>query len=307
MAEATSLLMKDANFRTWLKEEALQQFDGDYDVLIQHHLDHKFLDGESLRDKLTQSYVSMGTSEKVVATFLSDNPLIQFAVPVNIEKWNAENEVVSVSYVADDFEDETVSHIETFFADKEVEFLSTKVDPEVPVVVVGMNERVKADGSLRDHVKETLSQTSTHRYRQDGDEERLWQVNVPNMGAIEGWLAGKPEFRVVSVFGNGTYTDKFLPSKNRGDFNSNNGNNGWVHYNFLTANSWDWSVQSTQYTQEWIEEDGGIFETLKISGGIPGVLSAEVEVSIRDNDDHLGADIIDALNHTDAGKITILV
>lgn len=55
LAQATSHLVEDPEFRIWLKAEALKQFDGDYDVLWQHHLDHQFPDGQTLRAKLANA------------------------------------------------------------------------------------------------------------------------------------------------------------------------------------------------------------------------------------------------------------
>ena len=55
IAQATAILAEDPEFRVWLKDEAMKQFDGDYDVLWQHHLNHQFPDGQSLRAKMVEA------------------------------------------------------------------------------------------------------------------------------------------------------------------------------------------------------------------------------------------------------------
>jgi hypothetical protein len=47
--------LKDKEVRTFIKSEALKQFDGDYDVLYKNVAEYSFTDGKKFKDKLAQS------------------------------------------------------------------------------------------------------------------------------------------------------------------------------------------------------------------------------------------------------------
>ena len=116
LAQATSRLVEEPEFRIWLKAEALKQFDGDYDVLWQHHLDHRFSDGQTLRAKLANALAEQYGSPKAAGEqldrWMAAYPVLQFAVPVNIEDWEAETAAIPVAYQAGD-NDSSVTHVQS--------------------------------------------------------------------------------------------------------------------------------------------------------------------------------------------------
>ncbi len=199
LAQATSRLVEEPEFRTWLKAEALKQFDGDYDVLWQHHLDHRFSDGQTLRAKLANALAEQYDSPKAAAEqldrWMEAYPVLQFAVPVHIEDWEAEMVAIPVTYAAEDAEDSTVHSIEVFSQENIAAKLSLSDAPESPVIVVGLSERCGDNGEILDFLSEKSSSIlPASKSFDEGQVIELWQVNVPDLNKWESWLYGKPEF-----------------------------------------------------------------------------------------------------------------
>jgi len=253
------VISHEPEVRIWLKSEAEKEFDGEYDVFLKHHLDHSFEDGEALATKLESAITKIlpyQNGKDQLSTWLETYPTLQFSIPVNIERWNPENEVPYVSYLAEDFEEEHVTSIQAYKFGEEPITLSTKRDPSITVLVVGESERVDEEGNLLDFVQEILNYTpiTAKNFRSNGDLEMLWQVHVPDMNAIEGWAAGKPEFKIVSNgFADGTEVIKYPPSRNRSAFTETS--TTWVEYHFKTLQSWNRPDMGNHYVMHWTELD----------------------------------------------------
>jgi hypothetical protein len=242
----------DEIVREWVKSEALKQFDGDYSVLWMHHLDFSFFDGQSLRTKIIMGLAKYNQQPEVkFSRLMEDYPTLQFSVPVNVEKWDAENDIPLTTYCASDFEDSSVAMIECYRSGDVATTLSTKQDPAVPVVVVGLNERVNPDGRLDPPAD--VSSPASKTFRNDLESESIWQINVPNISAIEGWVAGKPEFRFRMNLASGDTVRKKLSPQNkpRSEFTPSN----WVQYHFEVLATWDWSTMGQHYVMHWWEDD----------------------------------------------------
>ena len=295
LAQATSRLVEEPEFRVWLKAEALKQFDGDYDVLWQHHLDHQFPDGQTLRAKLANALDEQYGSPKAAAEqldrWMASYPVLQFAVPVHIEDWEAETEVIPVAYQAEDAETSAVNHIEAFQSGREHGQLSLRVDPVSPVAVVGLNERKNYvdQGEQQDQKYPTVNSA-----RQDGDPLNLHQINIPNLNAIEFWTHGKPEFRFRVFRGDGGRYDSGIPKNEFKPARSLvNDHDDWYVMNIPILPSWDWAIYGNLLTMHWIEEDndGDPEDEVTITHTLndPNGSSLTFTFNISEHDDDMGS------------------
>lgn len=141
-ARTLAKAMGDANVRALLKEEALKQFDNDYDVLFSLVKDREVLPGVSLAsylNSLTTTNISFGSLSEIA-------PMLTIFVPELKEfspaKWNTNNEIPAVAVVKNDYDEKTNDHLIAFDAlGRELQLESHK-QPGFPVIVVKENERI---------------------------------------------------------------------------------------------------------------------------------------------------------------------
>lgn len=135
--QAAKILAKAVNeeqVRILIKEEALKRFNGDYDVLFQQVQNKEVKNKKSLYSLLSELADSPQQFKEV-----SDNlPLLTIYVPTffSAEKWNTATQIPIVA--VRDEEDRLIA-----FNDKgESVELSPKEEPNIPIVVVKLNDRV---------------------------------------------------------------------------------------------------------------------------------------------------------------------
>jgi hypothetical protein len=146
-----SLALKDRDFRLFLKSEAEFQFDGEYDVPLSFVLDKQFKAGVTVTTLLEESdptnTLKLGKSESM-ADFIKKNvPNIQVSIPVNIDKWNAENDIPFVICRPIQMS-KTATELKAIKADGSVKMFSTKTKPDEPIIVVRLSERVDRNLNL---------------------------------------------------------------------------------------------------------------------------------------------------------------
>ena len=143
--------MTNASMREFVKTEAAKTFDGDNDILVQ---------------RIGQQRVSTGTFEQLMvradgkrtdfkarkATFAVDNyvrqqPLLNISVPVHIDEWEAGSYEPLVVVSPNVANESRVKRIKAFDSKGNVHWLDGRIAPKNPVVVVGLNERVKMDAA----------------------------------------------------------------------------------------------------------------------------------------------------------------
>lgn len=134
--------MQDKGFRKKIKTESLKKFDGDYDVLLRDYI-RNIDDNSSILNKM----ILLGINAE-------DYPLLNLSIPVNIEKWKPENEEILVAAWAGDKRE----YVRAYDSKGKVYYLDQNVEPNLPVLVVGYNERVDENGILK---KEKKSGTHT--------------------------------------------------------------------------------------------------------------------------------------------------
>lgn len=128
---------ESADFRAALKEEALKKFDGDYDVLYAN------IRSNTVKGKQFAAYLDKGetTNRATIDNLLRKNPLLNISIPLHSENWNTSKHKLLVAAL--DSEDSPV--LKAFDSQGKVYYLKHDVEPDVPVIVVGHNERMSFD------------------------------------------------------------------------------------------------------------------------------------------------------------------
>ncbi|MCB0837180.1 MAG: hypothetical protein KDE26_11980 [Bacteroidetes bacterium] len=270
LAGGVSLLINESEVREFLKKEALKQFDGDYNVLYQHIKNHEFSDGKSFENKFAEHYavfnnLSVEEALSQVQQISSTLPLLNIGIPVNIEAWDPETEIIPVTFGPNPAQNENYSHVKVYLKNGKTELISVRKDPDFPVIVVGLNERCNDDGTVNERFLHTSSSSSSSPVESfsEGQDIELWQVNVPDLSEWESWLYGKPEF-IMTVAGgeavgssNGiSYLLKqwMLPGS-RSDYNDPA---SWFVMNEPIWPNWDNDIPGRLISVNVGEEDGGI-------------------------------------------------
>jgi len=251
--------MQNPEFRMFIKEEALKQFDGDYDVLFQNVKDKNIAKGKTIEDFLFDFYLNekgINTSKSEFKKIIESIPDFQISVPVNCENWDAETEIPLVTYIPVDFDEQTTKYVNAYDYNGNLYTLSTQDEPDVAVVVLGSCERMDyvPTNSFVESIKGNLD-SKTARY--SGGYEYIGAIKFDNLGYFESWLEGKPEIelRILSYTIGGTLK-LWITNPKRKDVNEK-----WKIYNtFLTR--WHFSDYGNYLTWYWQEKDSGSTTTI---------------------------------------------
>ncbi len=156
--------MKESSMRHAIKEEALKKFDGDYDILY-HKFAEKQLSGGNFRDLLAINGTSFDRTIERLNKIAADMPLLQIAVPVNIEKWDTDNFTPLVAILDTDYDEATTKQVRAFDSDGNLHMLDVINAPDYPVVVISQNERlipvVKGGSGLTENLEPCQIMQST--------------------------------------------------------------------------------------------------------------------------------------------------
>lgn len=130
---------KYPSVRTFLKNEALKQYDRDYDVFYPYVKDRVIESGRSFRDILVSC-----SSESEIKTIENSVPLLTVMIPdlssfdaFSVKTWNTSDEQLAVTYA-------TGNDNSVFYADGDslLELPNGNL-PDFPFLVVKSNERMK--------------------------------------------------------------------------------------------------------------------------------------------------------------------
>lgn len=155
-AQALAKSLKSEDLRIFVKQEAAKMFDGDYDILF-GKTSHARIAGKSFRQhiesNLTVDNQRSTNKEALIDRILSQNPLLNIAVPVHLEDWKAGAYVPKVAILPEGYDDKTASHIRAFDANGKAYWIDAQNEPNEPVVVVGWNERLKTTEQYHQYLK----------------------------------------------------------------------------------------------------------------------------------------------------------
>jgi hypothetical protein len=148
----------DKEFKSFIKKEALKQFDGDYDMLIASALDKPMNGNLKSTSRTLKEYLlgkieasNLKSSEVKTSNFLDSIllycPLMQISVPElkenSTENWDIENDNILLTVLPSNFDEKTFSFISAFDKNGNYYELSLDTFPNVPVIVISNNERLE--------------------------------------------------------------------------------------------------------------------------------------------------------------------
>jgi Protein of unknown function (DUF3103) len=284
-AKLLALSLKDKGVREFLKSEANKQQYGDYDIIVSEAL-NKIIGQSKFKDKLTNSHSKNSSAGNIVLTNALKNSKLTISIPVSIEKWNAVGQLPLVA-VATTLNERTDSQVKAFDSKGNSYLLSSKTEPNVPVIVV-RNFEAFADSAPS---KDKSARTS-------GLQEKITYIKCPNLSNIEPWLKGKPELRFEGVVYNDAFSAAFLAfSKDQHPTRSSASGGysltqGLFNWNFAGNHGPDYYIQAMEL------DDTGATYKITITVGKKDSGSASFELSYKDNDEKLAGELINFTTST---------
>ncbi|MGP8330090.1 MAG: carbohydrate binding domain-containing protein, partial [Methanosarcinaceae archaeon] len=134
-AKAMAKSLEDQGVRHILKDKIGEKFDGDFDVLWKdiknQEIDNNFF--RELIDEQMDNEFSIGDIEEIT--------LLNISIPVHYKKWDASYPIL-VAYTPLTIDDTEAKTINAFNSSQKEFQLDAQVEPEFPVMVIGLNERV---------------------------------------------------------------------------------------------------------------------------------------------------------------------
>lgn len=137
VAKIIAKVMPDKEFRQILKESASKKFDGDYDILVKN-----LLNNEKFTRKINKTLIEH--KESTIETIVAENPRLNISIPLHLNNWDYEKKQLVVAA----WQNEKSPYLNAYDSKGNTFKLSQDSDPDVPVVVVGFNERVNEKGIL---------------------------------------------------------------------------------------------------------------------------------------------------------------
>jgi hypothetical protein len=154
----------NTNFRGLVKDEAVLQFDGDYDVLVKSIAskkiqpqdpqirtrsgDEEITVGELLDLYATEDGKTRSGNSSIIEELQEEYPNVQIAVPVHAEEWDPETYTPVVVFLPSDYSDANTIVAPGYDAGGDFVWVDAKNEPDTPVIVVSISERVDEFGNL---------------------------------------------------------------------------------------------------------------------------------------------------------------
>jgi len=251
--------LESREFRAVIKAEIAKRFDGDYDALFKNICQKKLSDGVSFVEHIGMAYASLQAQlgKKVSATAAlqvitdaaSRIPKFQIAIPVHFGDWDAGTYVPLVTYVPAGIDEKDLVSLKAYDSDGKVHWLDAKKAPNVPVVVLGINERTDDNGTIKSYL---LPPDDGGGGGGGGGGDPVSRLTVNHFRCLDadwdGWFGGEPEF-YISVYYHGIYqrTDFFDVVEEQTYWN--------INRDILTVSG---PFIYTEAVVELWEEDGGL-------------------------------------------------
>ncbi len=291
IAKIFALSLNNQEFRDILKKDVLKKFDNDYDVLFYDFIKN------TVNGKSTIQYLSKdGTlTNQRIQQILKSKPLLNISIPVHAELWDTRKNNLLVAALTS----ESNKVVKAFDINGKLYYLDHLKDPNVPVIVIGYNERVSfndgkytrkpyAELRVNNIVDKNLKINScSFPYRVNNNYEFLKEMKFLDLNQYESWTYGAPEIKArvllpqspnnfttlveVSVTGN-------MEPPNRAFIN-----NAWWNNADVPLFYWDSPNKSSTALFHFLEmDDSGSTNTFTIGLGvkfkvkIPGIGDTEV-------------------------------
>jgi len=269
--------------RKFIKDEANKKFDGDFDILVSKVLDSKI--GQiNFKEKVEQNSSFGASKGKEVFEKAIRNPKLNISVPIQIENWNESKQQLLVAVNVGTIDGET-KFLKAFDSKGREYLIDANIEPNVPVIVVGNNERMGYQVDAENDKSARIS----------GNYEWVTYAECYDLNAIEAWSRGCPEIKFDAiVYMNGAAcnasTNKITEPSSRDAAEAGwNPNLRLFQWNFASSMGDAYFVSAIEL------DDNGI--TIKIpftvSGKIDSVgFTAGIELTYKEGDDLLPGELI---------------
>lgn len=150
-AKSLSKALGDKSLRQLIKENAMTQEDGDYDIIWKSFKDKvHVLNAKKVSQIISENIEGSTSNENLteLELFSSEFKKFQISVPVNCEKWNVNDQHPVVAYMLSDYDDKD-EYINAFDESGKKITISMKIIPDFPVIVVNLNERCNDEGEIK--------------------------------------------------------------------------------------------------------------------------------------------------------------
>ena len=204
MAKNFAKVTTNPNLRSQIRDLAAERFDGDTNVL------YKTLASETnVRQALAQAHnsgldIQASNAETLVAIdkLASNIPYFQVAVPVHLDTWDPETYTPLVGFMPAGVEDTELKTITAYDAQGNAHTLDAQNEPDVPVIVLGLNERTDETGKVLPAYSSPKTQSTAN---EAGAIETLGSKLKVDVRGIylydkkEPWTAGAPEVMLIAT------------------------------------------------------------------------------------------------------------
>ncbi|MEZ0608426.1 DUF3103 family protein [Fibrella sp. WM1] len=188
-AKTLAASMTDISMREFVHTEAARAFDGDQDILVQQ-VGNKAFEKTLVRANSERARSGARTTAFSLREYTAKRPLLNVAVPVHNDEWQPTmyTPLVAVSPTIND--EYRVKYIKAFDSKGNVHWLSTRGVPDKPVVVVGLNERVRMDATGQMKLKANLVSLQKSGKRPTGQPAMMNIEQLPDDGTGGGGTGG---------------------------------------------------------------------------------------------------------------------
>jgi len=193
------------SFRAYLKEKTGERFDGDYNFLLERHLQDLVELDKSVQEILLEGL----ERQDEMLSFLQSYKQLQIAIPHRWEGWNG-REALSTVFVPADYDEHLAKTVDGYSPAGFPIQLSTETAPLFPVVVLGQNERtdpagqllpiygpIEGEGGIGPFDGNINSGGGSTCYGDEGEWQYIASIKASNLKALEHWILGAPEVRFV--------------------------------------------------------------------------------------------------------------
>ena len=154
-------ISENGDLRNFIKNEVIKQVDGDYDLLLSHAFNQNVKPSDifvtknglinneiSVKELLSYYYIDTHSqtksSEESLENLINDYPELQISIPVHAEEWNSDNYIPDIAIIPNDYEEFITKKVPGINSEGENIEVDAINEPDVPVIVVGLNERLES-------------------------------------------------------------------------------------------------------------------------------------------------------------------
>ena len=219
-ARLLAVSLNDKNLRKFIKDEANQKYDGDFDILVSRVLEKK-VSGERFDERIQRSHLNGIDKGKETFNKAAKNPKLNISVPVLIERWNDLSQKLLVAVAIGANEKET-AYLKAYDGEGNSYLIDAKKEPDAPVIVVGNNERMG-------YTIGRAVNSKAKNLRTSGNLEKITFIQCLDLNDIEAWHKGGPEIQFDCVVYNNDFSAAYAAASGKQSHVSREtAKDGWI-------------------------------------------------------------------------------